>query len=76
MKIKYILLPALLTTALVSSAQNVTIKAKDRPAAEVFRSIMEQTDKNFVYSSDLLKDQCRSKKHIAQEDSRKDVSRH
>lgn len=56
MKIKYILLPALLTTALVSSAQNVTIKAKDRPAAEVFRSIMEQTDKNFVYSSDLLND--------------------
>lgn len=37
-------------------AQNVTIKAINRPASEVFRSIMEQTDKNFVYSSELLKD--------------------
>lgn len=37
-------------------AQNITIKAFEKPAAEIFRSIMQQTDKNFVYSSDLLKD--------------------
>lgn len=36
-------------------AQNVTIRAVDSPAAEVFRSIVEQTGKNFVYSSDILK---------------------
>ncbi len=34
--------------------QNVTLKAKDEPAAMVFRSIVEQTGKNFVYSSELL----------------------
>ncbi len=38
------------------SAQNVTIRAVNQPAATVFRSIMEQTGKNFVYSSELLKD--------------------
>ncbi len=37
-------------------AQNVTIHANGQPAANVFREIMEQTGKNFVYSSDLLKD--------------------
>ena len=36
-------------------AQNVTIRAVNQPAANVFRSIVEQTGKNFVYSSDLLK---------------------
>ncbi|MDE5996861.1 MAG: STN domain-containing protein, partial [Muribaculaceae bacterium] len=41
---------------LCALAQNVTIKAVDKPAPEVFRSIMEQTDKNFVYASELLKD--------------------
>ncbi len=46
----------LLATSISVLAQDITIKATDRPAAEVFRSIMEQTDKNFVYSSDLLKD--------------------
>ncbi len=37
-------------------SQNVTVKALERPAAVVFRDIVEQTGKNFVYSSDLLKD--------------------
>ena len=35
-------------------AQNVTLKVKDEAAAAVFRSIIEQTGKNFVYSSELL----------------------
>lgn len=37
-------------------AQKVSIKAIDQPAATVFRSIIEQTGKNFVYSSELLED--------------------
>ena len=37
-------------------AQNITIKAIDQPASVVFRSIVEQTGKNFVYSSELLAD--------------------
>ena len=37
-------------------ARNVTVHAVNQPAANVFREIMEQTGKNFVYSSDLLKD--------------------
>ena len=37
-------------------AQNVTIRAVNQPASVVFRSIVEQTGKNFVYSSELLKD--------------------
>lgn len=41
---------------MIVSAQNITIKAVDQPAPEVFRTIVEQTGKNFVYSSDLLKD--------------------
>ncbi len=40
----------------VITAQNVTIKAVNQPASTVFRSIVEQTGKNFVYSSELLKD--------------------
>ncbi len=40
----------------IATAQNVTIRAINRPAATVFRSIMEQTGKNFVYSSELLED--------------------
>lgn len=50
---------ALLITAICISisvaAQRVTIDATDRPAAEVFGEIMGQTGKNFVYSSDILK---------------------
>lgn len=45
-----------LTLSLAAFSQDITIRATDRPAAEVFRSIMRQTDKNFVYSSELLKD--------------------
>lgn len=37
------------------SAQRVTLKADNVPAATAFRSLMEQSGKNFVYSSDLLK---------------------
>ncbi|MDE6795692.1 MAG: STN domain-containing protein, partial [Muribaculaceae bacterium] len=46
----------LLCFPLILSAQNVTIKAVNQPAPVVFRTIIEQTGKNFVYSSDLLKD--------------------
>lgn len=52
-RVIYILL---LCMPLVGFAQNVTIKAVNQPAATVFRSIVEQTGKNFVYSSELLKD--------------------
>ncbi len=51
-----ILLTAVILCAFGALAQNITIRAVNRPASEVFRTIMEQTDKNFVYSSDLLKD--------------------
>lgn len=44
----------LLCVSAVCAAKNVTIRAVNKPAAEVFRSIVEQTGKNFVYSSDLL----------------------
>lgn len=47
-------LSILLCVSAVCAAKNVTIHAVNRPAAEVFRSIVEQTGKNFVYSSDLL----------------------
>lgn len=40
----------------VATARNVTVHAVNQPAATVFRSIVEQTGMNFVYSSDLLKD--------------------
>ena len=40
----------------VAFAQKVTIRAIDQPASQVFKSIMEQTGKNFVYSSEILKD--------------------
>lgn len=43
-----------LCVAAAGVAQDVTVRAKNRPAAEVFRSLIEQTGKNFVYSSDLL----------------------
>lgn len=42
--------------SLSAGAQKVTIKAKNQPASIVFRSIMQQTGMNFIYSSDLLKD--------------------
>lgn len=42
--------------AVAICAQKVSVKAVNQPAAVVFRSLVEQTGKNFVYSSDLLKD--------------------
>lgn len=42
--------------AVAICAQKVSVKAINQPAAVVFRSLVEQTGKNFVYSSDLLKD--------------------
>ncbi|MDE6669584.1 MAG: STN domain-containing protein, partial [Muribaculaceae bacterium] len=50
-----VLLLTLSVAGMSALAQNVTIKATDQPAATVFRSIIEQTGKNFVYSSELLK---------------------
>ena len=46
----------MLGVSTVCMAQNITIKAIDQPASVVFRSIVEQTGKNFVYSSELLAD--------------------
>lgn len=40
--------------SLAGMAQNVTIRANGEPAATVFRNLMEQTGRNFVYSSELL----------------------
>lgn len=54
MKRSLALLAALLCVALICRAQNVTVRAVDEPAAAVFRSIVKQTGKNFVYSSELL----------------------
>ncbi|MDE6469043.1 MAG: STN domain-containing protein, partial [Muribaculaceae bacterium] len=53
---KLVALLIMLCAATVCQARNITIRAVDEPAAHVFRSIVEQTGKNFVYSSDLLKD--------------------
>ena len=50
------LLIGIVCCASVVTAQNVTIRAVNQPASTVFRSIVEQTGKNFVYSSELLKD--------------------
>ncbi len=53
---KILILSVMLCFCTVIMAQNVTIRAINQPASTVFRSIVEQTGKNFVYSSDLLKD--------------------
>lgn len=50
------LIPIILGCVLAANARNVTISVVDQPAASVFRSLMEQTGKNFVYPSELLKD--------------------
>ncbi len=44
----------MLCISIIVMAQNITIMAVDEPAAAVFRNIIGQTGKNFVYSSDLL----------------------
>ncbi|MDE5646554.1 MAG: TonB-dependent receptor plug domain-containing protein, partial [Muribaculaceae bacterium] len=53
---KQFVLSIMLCVSAVCMAQNITIRAVDQPASVVFRSIVEQTGKNFVYSSELLKD--------------------
>lgn len=53
---KHFVLSIMLCVSAVCMAQNVTIRAVNQPASAVFRSIVEQTGKNFVYSSELLKD--------------------
>lgn len=53
---KLLVLSIMLCISAACMAQNVTIRAVNQPASEVFRSIVEQTGKNFVYSSELLKD--------------------
>lgn len=44
----------LLLLPLLLAAQRVSIHAVDSPASVVFRQLIEQTGKNFVYSSDVL----------------------
>lgn len=52
---RQLLLSILFCICAVGMAQKVTIRVVNQPAGVVFRSIAEQTGKNFVYSSDLLK---------------------
>lgn len=54
--IRAVILIMVLCAALAGRAQKVTVRATDAPAATVFREIVKQTGKNFVYSSELLKD--------------------
>lgn len=49
------LILAIVLTTLTAAAQKITVSATDRPAAEVFARIMRQTDRNFIYTSDILK---------------------
>ena len=53
---KRLVLSIMLCVGAACMAQNVTVRAVDRPAPAVFRTIVGQTGKNFVYSSELLKD--------------------
>lgn len=53
---KLLTISLMLCLWIAAGAQNVTVHAVDEPAADVFRSIVEQTGMNFVYSSELLKD--------------------
>lgn len=53
---KIALILAALALSFAAMGQNVTIKAVNRPASAVFRSIVEQTGKNFVYPTELLAD--------------------
>lgn len=55
MKRPSILLSLLLTGSAALCAQNVSIDARGRQAKSVFKELVRQTGKNFVYSSDLLK---------------------
>lgn len=49
-----LLIAVLLSAIFCASAQKVTVNAENQPAAAVFRTLIEQTGKNFVYSSDIL----------------------
>ncbi len=51
---RIIMLCVTVTFSMVAVAGNVSITAHLRPASEVFRLLMQQTGKNFVYSSDIL----------------------
>lgn len=53
---KKLVLSIMLCVSTACMAQNVTVRAVDQPAPAVFRTIVGQTGKNFVYSSELLKD--------------------
>ncbi len=54
MKRFLIFFPILLLAGVSCFGQKVTINSQNQPASVVFRSIIEQTGKNFVYSSDIL----------------------
>lgn len=51
---RHLLVMIMACISLAGLAQNVSISANNSPASEVFRRLMQQTGKNFVYSSDLL----------------------
>ncbi|MDE6297337.1 MAG: TonB-dependent receptor [Muribaculaceae bacterium] len=51
---RFVLLSVAVVFSLTAVAKNVSVSARQRPAAEVFRSLMQQTGKNFVYSSEIL----------------------
>lgn len=54
---RFLLLMMILSCiTLTTNSQKVSIEAVNKPAASVFRSLIEQTGKNFIYSSELLKD--------------------
>lgn len=53
---KKLVLSMMLCVSAACMAQNVTVRAVDQPAPAVFRTIVGQTGKNFVYSSELLTD--------------------
>lgn len=53
---KRVVLSVMLCVSVICMARNVTIRAVDEAAPVVFRSIVEQTGMNFVYSSELLSD--------------------
>lgn len=54
MKTAILIILLCLAAAPGAAARRVSIDATDRPAAEVFREIVEQADKNFVYPAELL----------------------
>lgn len=51
---RLLILFALLSLTAAAWGQRITIDASDRPAEEVFRQIMAQTGKNFVYQPEIL----------------------